>query len=108
MITFLFSPPVQITEVIFYNLEDAERFARNARIKGVEITVDDLQQPTITTLEDTNQPQRVQVRSLHTSSVTITITSATPGSSYEGRAPFPELALKEVAFYGRVAPETSG
>ncbi len=108
VITFLFSPPVQITEVIFYNLEDAERFARNARIKGVEITVDDLQQPTITTLEDTNQPQRVQVRSLHTSSVTITITGATPGSSYEGRAPFSELALKEVAFYGRVAPETSG
>ena len=45
--TFLFSPPVQITEVIFYNLEDTERFLRNARIKGIEIVVDDLPQSTI-------------------------------------------------------------
>jgi len=107
-VTFFFSPPVQIAEVIFYNLEDAERFARNARIDGLEIVVDDLQQATIANLENTNEPQRVQLRSLHSSTVTITITSVYPGESYEGESPFPELALQEVAFYGRVAPETSG
>jgi hypothetical protein len=107
-ITFLFSPPVQIAEVIFFNLEDTERFMRNARIKGIEIVIDDLPQSTIATLEDSNEPQRVQVRSLRTSSVTITITSASPGQTYEGREPFRELALQEIAFYGRVSPETTG
>jgi len=107
-ITFLFSPPVQIAEVIFYNLEDTERFTRNARIKGIEIAIDDLPQSTIAELEDSNEPQRVQVRSLRTSSVTITITSAYPGQTYEGREPFRELALQEIAFYGRVSPETTG
>ena len=108
VVTFFFSPPVQIAEVILYNLEDAERFARNARIKGLEIVVDDLPQATIADLQDTNEPQRVQLRSLHTSTVSITITSAYPGQTHEGREPFPELALQEVAFYGRVSPETSG
>lgn len=108
VLTFLFSPPVQITEVIFFNLDDAERFARNARINGIEIKVDDLPQPTITNLRDINDPQRVQLRSLRTSSVVITITGAYPGSTYDGKEPFPELALREVAFYGRVSPETTG
>lgn len=108
VLTFLFSPPVQITEVILFNLDDAERFARNARIKGLEIKVDDLPQATIGELLDTNDPQRVQLRSLRTSSVEITITSAFPGQTYDGKEPFAELALKEVAFYGRVSPETSG
>jgi hypothetical protein len=108
VVTFLFSPPVQITEVFVYNLEDSERFERNARIKGIEIVIDDLPQATISELEDTNQPQRVQLRSLRTSSVAITITSAYPGQSYEGREPYKELAVQEILFYGRVSPETSG
>jgi hypothetical protein len=107
-ITVLFSPPVQIAEVIFFNLDDPERFARNARIKGIEIVIDDLVQAEIADLDDTNDPHRVQLRSLHTSRVTITITSAHPGQTYEGREPYRELALQELAFYGRVAPETSG
>ncbi|MFH1331274.1 MAG: hypothetical protein ABIJ48_11555 [Actinomycetota bacterium] len=108
VLTFLFSPPVQIAEVIIYNLEDTARFERNARIKGIEIVIDDLPQAKIADLDDTNEPQRVQLRSLRTSSVTITITSAYPGQTYEGREPFPELAAQEIAFYGRVSPETTG
>lgn len=108
VLTFLFSPPVQIAEVIIYNLEDTERFKRNARIKGIEIVIDDLVQATIADLDDTNEPQRVQLRSLRTSSVTITITSAYPGQTYEGREPFPELAAQRILFYGRVSPETGG
>jgi len=108
VLTFLFNPTVQIAEVIFYNLDDPERFARNARIKAIEIVIDDLPQATIATLENTNEPQRVQLRSLHTSRVVITITSAFPGATYEGREPYPELALQEIAFFGRVSPATGG
>lgn len=107
-LTFLFSPPVQIAEVIFFNLDDTERFERNARIKGIEIVIDDLPQATIAELGDTNQPQRVQLRSLRTSSVVMTITSAYPGQTHEGREPYKELALHEIAFYGRVTPEIGG
>jgi hypothetical protein len=107
-ITFLFSPPVQITEMFIHNLEEEERFLRNARIKGITVTLDDLQQATVTELEDSNEPQRIQLRSLRTSSVTIKIDSAYPGQTYDGREPFRELATQEILFYGRVAPDVSG
>ena len=105
VLTYVFSPPVQILEVTFQNLADDERFHRNARIKGIEITLDDLPQAVITELEDTNAPQRVQLRSLRTSRLTITITSAYPGEAYEGHEPFFELALAELTAWGRLAPE---
>ena len=46
-ITFLFAPPVQITEMIIQNVEDECRFLRNARIKGIEVLIDDLTQATV-------------------------------------------------------------
>jgi hypothetical protein len=107
-ITFMFSPPVQITEVYIRNLPDEERFERNARVKGIEVVIDDLAQATITELADTNDPQSVQLRSLRTSSVQITVTSAYPGQSYQGREPFRELAIQEIVFYGRISPDASG
>jgi hypothetical protein len=107
-VTFYFSPPVQITEIVFRNVEDPERFARNARIRGLEVSLDDVSQATIAELPDSQAPQRVQVRSLRTSRLTVTITSAYPGEAYEGREPFFELALQEIEFFGRVAPEVDG
>ncbi len=104
-ITFLFSPPVQITEIFIHNLEDEERFLRNARIRGIEVIIDDLPQATVTELDDTNEPQRVQIRSLRTSSLTLRVTSAYPGQSYEGKEPFRELAAQEITFFGRVSPD---
>ena len=104
-ITFLFSPPVQITEMFIYNLDDEERFLRNARIKGITVTLDDLTQATVTELADSNEPQRIQLRSLRTSSVTVEIDTAYPGQSFEGREPYRELATQEIKFYGRVAPD---
>lgn len=104
-ITFFFSPPVQITEMLIENLDDQGRFLRNARMKGIEVFVDDLTQATVETLDDTNdEPLRVQIRSLRTSSLTIRITSAYPGQTYEGKEPFPELAAQEITFYGRPTP----
>ena len=108
-LTFFFSPPVQITEVFLVNVEDLESFTRNARIRGIEIEIDDLAQTTILELDDTNEePQRIQIRSLSTSSLTITITSAYPGASFEGNEPFLELALQQIQFFGRVAPDPTG
>jgi len=107
-LTLLFSPPVQISELFIDNLQDEERFRRNARAKGIEITTDDLVQATIIELEDTNEPQKVQIRSIRTSSLTIKITSAYPGQTYEGKEPFRELAMQAITFYGRVSPDSGG
>ena len=105
-LTFFFAPKVQITEMFLVNVGDDERFNRNARIKGLEIVIDDLTQATIAELDDTNsEPQRIQIRSLGTSSLTITITSAYPGTSFDGKEPFTELALQQIQFFGRTAPE---
>lgn len=104
-LTFLFSPPVQITEMFIQNLEEEERFLRNARMRGIEVLIDDLPQATVVDLDDTQDSQRIQIRSLRTSSLTIRMTSAYPGQSFEGREPFPELAIQEITFFGRASPE---
>lgn len=104
-ITFLFSPPVQITEMIIENVEDPGRFLRNARMRGIEVKIDDLVQTTVVELADTNlEPHRVEIRSLGTSSLTIRINSAYPGQSHEGNEPFPELAVQDILFFGRPTP----
>ncbi len=104
-LTFFFAPKVQITEMFLVNVTDEEIFLRNARINGLEIVIDDLTQATLTNLDDTNsEPQRIQIRSLGTSSLTITITSAYPGQVFDGKEPFTELALQEIQFFGRTAP----
>ena len=107
-LTFFFAPKVQITEMFLVNVTDEEGFLRNARINGLEIVIDDLTQATFAELDDTNsEPQRIQIRSLGTSRLTITITSAYPGTTFDGKEPFPELALQEIQFFGRTAPEPS-
>jgi len=107
-LTFLFSPPVQITELFIDNVQNEESFRRNARAKGLEITTDDIVQSIIVELDDTNAPQKVQIGSIRTSSLTIKITSAYPGQVYEGKEPFPELAMQQITFYGRVSPDAGG
>jgi hypothetical protein len=103
-LTFLFSPPVQITEMIIQNVDDECRFLRNARMRGIEVLVDDLTQATVEELADSRDAQRVQIRSLRTSSLSIRITSAYPGQTCEGREPFTELAAQDIFFYGRQTP----
>ncbi len=103
-ITFLFSPPVQITEMLIQNVADECRFLRNARMRGVEISIDDLTQTIVTELDDSRDPQRIDIRSIGTSSLTIRITSGYPGQSCDGREPFLEMAAQDVEFYGRPTP----
>ena len=107
-ITLLFTPAVQITEIFIDNVRDEEAFRRNARIKGVEISTDDLVQSRFEELDDTNEPQKIRVESIRTFSLTLTITSTYPGQTYEGKEPFPELATQQITVYGRVSPDAAG
>ena len=100
-ITFLFSPPVQITELLIQNVEDQCRFLRNARMRGIEVIVDDLTQHKVTELADSRDLQRIDIRSLGTSSLIIRITSGYSGSTCDGKEPYPEMAAQDVFFWGR-------
>jgi len=107
-LTFLFSPPVQITEIFIDNVQSEEPFRRNARARGLEIKTDDILQSIIIELDDTNTPQKVTIGSIRTSSLTIKITSSYPGQTFDGKEPFPELAMQQITFYGRVSPDAGG
>jgi hypothetical protein len=103
-VTFLFQPAVQITQMWIENLQDECRFLRNARIRAVEIEINDRPQLQIANLLDQPELQRIDLNSLNTSRVVMTITNVYPGSSCEGQEPFTELALQSVSFVGRPIP----
>jgi hypothetical protein len=103
-ITFLFAPPVQITEMIIQNVEDECRFLRNARIDGIEVSIDDLTQTIVKNLDDSREPQRIGIRSIETTRLTIRITSGYPGQTCDNKEPFPEMAAQDIEFFGRPTP----
>ncbi len=99
-LSFRFADPVTVTSIEFHNVRDPERFARNYRIRDVVITLDS-GDPVAGTLEDKIGAQPVAVPAGgETVTVTITVTTTYPAQTFEGRAPFEELALAEVRFYG--------
>ncbi len=97
---FSFTQPVQITEIELQNVEDEERLRRNYRIKSLVIKVDDLQIEFPMTMEDNSDPQRISIGSLETTKVTIEVRSTYPAEQYDGKAPYDELALQSVRFFG--------
>jgi hypothetical protein len=100
VLTFRFAPPVQLREIEFQNLSDDERFKRNYKIQGFEITVDDLSIPINDRLQNTNEPQRVKIASLETTELTITVLTTYAAEPAGNSPPFDELALQEVRFFG--------
>jgi hypothetical protein len=104
---FFFAQPVQITQVVMQNVTDEERFRRNYRIEGIEVTIDDLPtSATIESLADTQEPQTVEIPSVRTTQVTIRVSSTYPAETFNDKPPFDELALQEVKFFGRVSPSS--
>ncbi len=105
---FFFAEPVQISQIVIQNVEDEARFTRNYRIRGVEITVDDLATTIIRTLEDTRARQTIDIGSLETRTVVVKVTDTYAAAPFGGEPPFEELALQEVSFFGRASPSASG
>lgn len=100
---FFFGERVQITSIVIQNVTDEEAFHRNFRIRGYQIQLDDLDQVISGELDDTMQPQTIQLASVATTRVTLTVTSTYPAETFNGEPPFAELALQEVKFFGRPA-----
>jgi len=97
---FTFASPVQITEMVFQNVEDDESFKRNYKIQGFQIEVNDLNVPISGRLQNSNAPQRVKIASLETYKLKITVTTVHHGEPVGDDPPFDELALQGVQFFG--------
>lgn len=112
-LTFTFQQAVQISEIAIQNLLDEEKFRRNYRIKGVEITTDDLAASVNHTLENSSDEQIIRIPSLETKILTIRVLTTYPAEAWtdaatgESKTPFDELALQAVSFFGRVAPSAT-
>jgi hypothetical protein len=99
---FRFAQPVQIVEIEVQNLTDPDRFRRNYRVQGYQITTNDLPTPVAGVLENTNEAQKIRIASLDTTQLTFTVTSTYPAEATpEGAPPFNELAIQEFRFYGQ-------
>jgi hypothetical protein len=97
---FTFSPAVQITEIVFQNVEDDEAFKRNYKIQGYQIEVNDLNVPISGRLLNSNEPQRVMIASLETFNLKIFITTTHLAEPVGQAPPFSELALQGIQFFG--------
>lgn len=97
---FTFAQPVQITEIVFQNVEDEEAFKRNYKIQGYQIEVNDLNVPISGRLLNSNEPQRVQIASLETFKLTINVTTTHLAEPVGEAPPFNELALQGIQFFG--------
>jgi len=95
-----FSRPVSLKEIEFLNLHEDVRFKRNYKIQGFSITVDDLTVEINDRLENTNEPQRVQVASLETTELVINVLSTYTAEPAGDAPPFDELALEGLRFFG--------
>ncbi len=101
-LTFFFAQPVQIRQIVIHNLDDERAFARNYRIKGLQVDLDDLAQTIIRELEDQPGAQVIDINSLETQTVTMKVTDTYQGQPFDGDPPFEELALQQVEFFGKV------
>lgn len=102
VIVVTFGQPVALEQIVFKNVTNDVKFKMNYKIKGLEITLDDLPDaPVIDTLENDNRTQVVIAKSLRTRQVTIRVTSTYPSESVDNKTPFTELALAEIEFWGR-------
>lgn len=106
-VVFRWAQPVHIEYLEIYNIIDENRFLRNYRIEGYNITVDDL--PGVTyrnTLNDqsgADGPQRIEIASIETTTLTLEILSSYASQALSGEIAFSELVVAEIKFWGTPA-----
>jgi len=97
---FRFAEPVQLTEMVFQNVQDDESFKRNYKIQGYQIEVNDLNTTISGRLQNSNEPQRVAIASIDTINVRVLVTTTHLAEPVGELPPFTELALQDVLFFG--------
>lgn len=104
-LTFTFAQPVRIVSIEVVNLPDDTRFKQNYRIKGYVIEVDDLAIGISGELDDSNDPQRIQVGTVATTTLVLEVRTTYPAQAVGDKPPFTELALADIRFFGSTVSE---
>lgn len=104
-LTFTFSSPVELDEIVVHHLTDAERFARNYRIARFEIHFDG-ERAQEATVPDEPGAHAVPVAG-RASEVRLVVTDVYPAELFGGGPPFEELAVAEIEFIGVAAADPS-
>lgn len=99
-LTFEFSSPVAIDSLLIQSPADEASFIRNYRVRGYEITTDDLPTPITGDLADSREAETIAIASSSTSRLILRITSTYEPRPFQGQPPFEELAIAEVTFIG--------
>lgn len=102
-LTFTFAQPVKIVSIEIVNLPDVDRYRRNYRIKDFVIKVDDLSIDIPGSLDDDNEPQRIQIGTVGTSELTLEVRTTYPAQSVGDETPFLELAVADIRFFGTLS-----
>ena len=101
VLTFRFEIPVTIDSMVISNLDDSVRFIRNYRVRGYAISIDG--QPALIRgeLEDTQDPQIIDIGGSTVSVITFNVVSTYSSETVDAGPGFEELAIAEVRFVGR-------
>lgn len=98
---FLFEPGVALERIEIVGLPDPVRFKRNFRVNGYRLRIDDLPEPIVGSLADTQEVQTIEIETDNSTSVRLEVTSTYPAEAVGPQQPFNELAIQEIRFYGR-------
>lgn len=102
-LTFRFATPVTFDRLIITNLSDPDRFIRNYRLRAYAISLDGAVQQITGELEDTPDPQVIDLGGVVGSVVTLSVVSTFTAEATDAGPGFEELAIAEVEFIGREA-----
>jgi hypothetical protein len=100
--TVTFAEPIALEQVHLTNAADDAQFRRSFRIRGIELIANDLPGlPLNREIPDDNSLNHVvTAQTLETTTLVIRVVATYPAEEVEGRS-FDELALAELAFWGR-------
>ena len=101
-IRLLFSEPMIVTQIVWGNITDEDRFLQNFRARGLTINAQGSLSPVIEELEDLPGKQNVSYAALNANWIEITVESAYRAQVVNDNV-FGELAIDEVTVIGRPA-----
>jgi hypothetical protein len=106
-IRLTFEQAMEVTRVLWVNLEDEARFRRNYRAKGITLEAEGNPFPVPQELQDSPGEQGFDFATLRANFIVITVQSVYQAEVVEGTEPFDELAIEEIIVLGRPAEATS-
>ena len=106
-IRITFAQPVEVTRIVWTNLEDESRFRRNYRAKGISLEAEGNPFVIPQELQDAPGEQSFDFATIRANFIEITIQSVYQAEVVDGEEPFDELAIEEISVIGRPVQTTT-